>query len=216
MSSSGSLLAGMTLILMVIAGCAYRTVGSRDVLPDVEHVEFHGIYIEEGIASWYGSEFHGRPTASVETYDMYKISAAHKTLPLGTVVKVTDLEAGGTVVVTINDRGPYVEGRIIDLSYGAARELGLLDRGITRVRIESLGPVDIQGKLTLQVGAFQDVKNAEALRIKLEGRFPDVAVDQGDDGIFRVSVGRFTSEADAEPTVRGLVREGHRVIRVWK
>lgn len=216
MRPSVSLLAGLAVMLTMTAGCAHRRVVSRDVPRDVEHGEFHGIYVEEGIASWYGTEFHGRPTASTETYDMYKVSAAHKTLPLGTVVRVTDLEGGGEVVVTINDRGPYVEGRIIDLSYGAARELGLLDRGITRVRIESLALVNILGKLTLQVGAFSNRKNADALRESLARRFPDVAVDHGDDGIFRVKVGSFTSEEEAEHTVRSLVREGHRVVRIWE
>ncbi|MFC1890004.1 septal ring lytic transglycosylase RlpA family protein [Thermodesulfobacteriota bacterium] len=215
-SPSGSLLTSIAVLLTVISGCTHRTVGSRAVPRDVEHREFHGIYIEEGIASWYGKEFHGRPTASVETYDMYKVSAAHKILPLGTVVRVTDLEGGGEMVVTINDRGPYVEGRIIDLSYGAARELGLLDRGITRVRIESLAPVHILGRLTLQVGAFNNGKNAEALRESLTRRFPDVSVDHGDDGIFRVRVGSFSSEDEAEHTVRSLMREGHRVVRIWK
>ncbi len=90
----------------------------------------------EGIASWYGEEFNGRLTASGEVYDMYKMTAAHKTLPLGTVVKVTNEENGKAVEVTINDRGPYVKGRIIDLSKTAGRAIGMREAGTARVRLE--------------------------------------------------------------------------------
>lgn len=102
-------------------------------------------YDEVGLASWYGPGFHGKTTANGEIFDMYAISAAHKTLPFGTIVRVTDLETGRSLVVRINDRGPFVEGRIIDLSFGAARLLGLAGatpddtgRGITRVGLKVL------------------------------------------------------------------------------
>jgi len=90
-------------------------------------------YAEVGIASWYGPGFHGRTTANGELYDMYAFTAAHKTLPFGTVVEVVDLDTGRSVVVRINDRGPFVPGRIIDLSYAAAGALGILERGTARV-----------------------------------------------------------------------------------
>lgn len=100
---------------------------------------------ETGIASWYGPGFNGNLTANGEIYDMYEVSAAHKTLPFGTIVRVTDLETGKSIVVRINDRGPFVEGRIIDLSFGAARLIGLsgdtpsdTGRGITKVGIKVL------------------------------------------------------------------------------
>ena len=93
-------------------------------------------YKERGVASWYGKKFHGRLTSNREPYDMYAMTAAHKTLPFGTEVKVTDLETGRSIKVRINDRGPFVEGRIIDLSRKAAKQLGMHQRGITRVRIE--------------------------------------------------------------------------------
>lgn len=92
-----------------------------------------GPYYEVGIASWYGPGFQGNYTANGEIYDMNSISAAHKTLPFGTVVRVVDLETGRSVIVRINDRGPFVEGRIIDLSKKAAEKLGIVDKGITRV-----------------------------------------------------------------------------------
>jgi rare lipoprotein A len=92
-----------------------------------------GPYYEVGIASWYGPGFNGNHTANGEIYDMNGISAAHKTLPFGTVVRVVDMETGRSVVVRINDRGPFIEGRIIDLSKGAAEKLGIVERGITHV-----------------------------------------------------------------------------------
>ncbi len=94
---------------------------------------FYGPYYEVGIASWYGPGFHGNLTANGETYDMYSVSAAHKTLPFGTIVRVIELDTRRSMVVRINDRGPFVEGRIIDLSKGAAEELEIVDKGITRV-----------------------------------------------------------------------------------
>ncbi|UCF09735.1 MAG: septal ring lytic transglycosylase RlpA family protein, partial [Candidatus Bipolaricaulota bacterium] len=101
-------------------------------------IQLAGPYYQVGIASWYGPGFHGRQTANGETYDMNGISAAHKSLPFGTVVRVVELETGRSVDVRINDRGPFVEGRIIDLSRGAAQRLGIVDKGITRVGLRIL------------------------------------------------------------------------------
>ena len=99
---------------------------------------FFGPYYETGIASWYGPGFDGNYTANGEIYDMEKVSAAHKTLPFGTIVRVVEFETGRSIVVRINDRGPFIEGRIIDLSKGAARELGIIDKGITEVGLRIL------------------------------------------------------------------------------
>ena len=93
-----------------------------------------------GTASWYGEDFVGKPTASGEPYDMYDMTAAHPTLPLGTYVKVTNMRNGRAVVVRINDRGPVVDGRIIDVSYNAARALNFKNRGIQRVRLDVVPP----------------------------------------------------------------------------
>ena len=95
-----------------------------------------------GVASWYGARHQGRPTASGEPFDFYKLTAAHRTLSLGSRVRVTNLENGRSVVVRITDRGPYESGRIIDLSYTAAKALGMLERGLARVRLEVLSPVE--------------------------------------------------------------------------
>jgi len=95
-------------------------------------------YYQVGPASWYGREYHGRPTASGERFNMRAMTAAHQTLPLGTRVKVTNLENGRAVVVRINDRGPFLKGRIIDLSWGAARRLGMVEKGVVKVGLQLL------------------------------------------------------------------------------
>jgi len=95
---------------------------------------------ESGVASWYGIDFHGRNTSSGEVYDMYQMTAAHKTLPLPTYVKVNNLDNGRTLVVKVNDRGPFIQGRILDLSYGAAYRLGITGPGTANVEIEALDP----------------------------------------------------------------------------
>lgn len=97
-------------------------------------------YDEKGIASWYGEQFHNRNTANGEVFDMDLITAAHKTLPLPSIVEVTDLDTGKKVRVRVNDRGPFVDGRIIDLSKGAAKKLGTYQKGVARVRVRYIGP----------------------------------------------------------------------------
>ena len=96
-------------------------------------------YVEEGIASWYGDDFHGKATANGECYNMYAFTAAHKTLPLPTVARVTNLENGKSVVVKVNDRGPFARGRIIDLSYAAAQSIGMVGKGTAPVKVEAIG-----------------------------------------------------------------------------
>jgi rare lipoprotein A len=110
------------------------------VLGKTYQIQSAAFYREEGIASWYGKEFHGKPTSNFEPFDMYEISAAHKTLPLPTYVKVTNLENNRSMILRVNDRGPFHEGRIIDLSYAAAVELGFANKGTTRARVETILP----------------------------------------------------------------------------
>ena len=129
----------------------------------------HALWQQVGMASWYGRDFHGKPTASGETYNMYALTAAHKTLPLGSLVKVTNLSNGKHVVVRINDRGPFVGSRIIDMSYGAARRLGMVKTGVAKVRVEVLRlPKNCKFLYTLQFGAFRDRKNANQVIQRLE------------------------------------------------
>jgi len=134
---------------------------------------------EEGLASWYGGKFQGRRTASGEVFDTHLLTAAHKTLPFGTLVRVTNLENGKSVTVRINDRGPFVPGRIIDLSMAAATAIGLAGKGVAPVRLEvqpggsgegesprgASGPA--AGAFRLQVGSFRQRANAETLLSRL-------------------------------------------------
>jgi rare lipoprotein A len=151
-------------------------------------------YTEEGNASWYGEPFHGRHASNGEIYDMYKLTAAHRTLPFETMVRVTNLSNGKSTIVRITDRGPFVDNRIIDLSLAAAREVDSVDPGVIPVRVEVLGGVDpTAGFFTVQVGAFRDRANAERLRERLSASYSPIFIQQYDspDGVFyRVRVGR--------------------------
>lgn len=134
-------------------------------------------FTESGIASWYGPNFQGKPTSCMETYDMYQMTAAHKTLPLPSYVEVTNRDNGKKIVVRVNDRGPFHEGRIIDLSYTAAWKLDILKKGTAPVSIRVLTPgtqspvVEVGGRY-LQLGLFSQRKNALALQDKLGQRTP--------------------------------------------
>ncbi len=153
-------------------------------------------YEEECLASWYGPGFHGRETSSGEIYNMYEYTAAHKILPLGTYVLVKNLENGRELVVRINDRGPFVGERCLDLSYAAARELGMVGKGLSRVKIIALSEGEYQGtkivykntpnfrfnKFYLQVGAFKVYSNALRYKLELEKHFERVEIEPYYDG----------------------------------
>jgi rare lipoprotein A len=166
---------------------------------------------ERGEASWYGMPFHGQRTASGERYDMYAMTAAHKELPLGTVVEVRNVENDRRVQVRINDRGPFVKGRILDLSYAAARELDVVRMGTAEIelRVIELGepvlaPSDV---LTVQVAAFQDKEHADELLARLAPDFPDARIDESQPW-YRVRIGTFTDPGAAEDVRDRLRRKG--------
>jgi len=153
---------------------------------------------EEGIASWYGPGFDGKRTASGEVYDMEDMTAAHKRLPFGTRVQVESLDTGRRAEVRINDRGPFVDDRIIDLSMAAAREIEMLGPGTARVRI---AVVEMSAMLTcsmVQAGAFADPVNAEGLAQSFRERGLQVIVRQGPDGLTRVFLGPYDDLDQAE------------------
>lgn len=158
-------------------------------------------YSEEGNASWYGNPFNGRRSSNGEIYDMYKLTAAHRTLPFDTMVRVTNLNNGKSTTVRITDRGPFVDNRIIDLSLAAAREIESVGPGIVPVRLEVLGDVDVTaGFFTIQVGAFHDRANADRLRDRLSVSYSPIFIQQYDspDGTFyRVRVGKISGENGA-------------------
>jgi rare lipoprotein A len=159
-------------------------------------------YTEQGIASWYGAQFNGRRTSNGEIYNMFQYTAAHRTLPFGAVVQVTNLNNGKQVEVRINDRGPFVGNRVIDLSYSAAVAIGMIDTGTASVRLDVIaGPNPNIGFFGVQVGAFQLEQNATRLRDQLSTRYSPVTIATLElpDGVYyRVRVGRFPSQAAAQ------------------
>ncbi|MDE3135602.1 MAG: septal ring lytic transglycosylase RlpA family protein [Acidobacteriota bacterium] len=187
--------------LVFIAGCHRRipapsppsTVPAPPVVP--------GKWSEEGIASWYGRPFSGRHAADGEIYNMYKMVAAHRTLPFNSLVRVTDLQNGRQVVVRIIDRGPFVNNRIIDLSFGAARALDMVGPGVAPVRLELVsGENPTSGDFTVQVGAFAVRQNAERLRVRLGSKWGPVFIQEYDSPsglLYRVRVGEVKSEEAA-------------------
>jgi len=184
-------------------------------------------YRENGIASWYGKKFHGRRTSSGETYDMYAMTAAHRTLPLPTYVEVINLENGRNVIVRVNDRGPFHDNRIIDLSYTAAVKLGIVANGTGLVEVRAIDPRDFPagkprarpvstgggpGGFYIQVGAFSRLVNAEQLQEKL-GVLGDqlVRISQivaGDRVLYRVRIGPLLDVDNADRIVARLAALG--------
>jgi len=200
-------------------------------------------YLEQGIASWYGTQFHGKRTSSGEPYNMYAMTAAHKSLPLPTYVKVTNLDNNRTITVKVNDRGPFIKGRIIDLSYVAAQKLGITVKGTGHVEVKAINthsveqtpapvikkePViypeiadtskNLSSNLYLQVGIFNDKKNAESFRSKLNHLpLPTIKVTtdrSGEVARYRVRIGPLSNDAEADQLIEMLARNGHTGFRI--
>ncbi len=179
--------------------------------------EAHG-YVERGVASWYGPDFHGLKTSTGESYDMYGLTAAHKTLPLPCYVEVANLANGRSVVVRVNDRGPFKANRIIDLSYTAALRLGMLRDGTALVEVRVLDPGGAiprpagPAAIYAQAGAFADADNARRLRDRLEAAgFAGVSVYRAEHGgstLYRVRVGPIADAAAFDALVARLQSEG--------
>ena len=161
-----------------------------------------GEYVEEGVASWYGVPFHGRRTSNGEIYDMHEFTAAHRTLPFNAVVRVTNLHNGKQTEVRINDRGPFVANRVIDLSLSAAQAIEMVGTGTALVRLEVIaGPNPQVGFFGVQVGAFLVQENAERLKSQLAARYQPASIATYDspNGLFyRVRVGRVPTEEAAQ------------------
>ncbi len=224
-------LASIFLVAIFLVGCAARqpaanrapappvqpgpeppteTAKSDAGVPPVNPAPGTGVIFEEGKASWYGAPFHGRQASNGEIYDMNKLTAAHRTLPFNTVVRVTNVSNGRSTTVRITDRGPFVDNRIIDLSYAAAKEIGSIGPGVVPVRIEILSAIDpTAGFFTVQIGAFRDRANAERLRDRLSSSYSPVAVQSFDSpggAYYRVHVGKVSGE-DAAKKLGQQLRE---------
>jgi len=201
-------------------------------------------YVAEGIASWYGSKFHGRRTSSGEPYNMYRMTAAHRTLPLPTYVRVTNLDNGRSAVVKVNDRGPFRDDRLIDLSYAAAVRLGVVKSGTAHVRVRALTPGtplaadnasaaagdsppghdagtpgSAQGTVYVQVGAYSHFANAQEMRARVEGAdIRGVDVERGrtasGERIYRVRIGPLTDVDDRQDVLGKLDRAGIGPVRI--
>lgn len=189
-------------------------------------------YVERGIASWYGNKFHGRRTSSGEPYDMYKMTAAHKTLPLPSYAEVTNLDNGRRVIVRINDRGPFHGDRLIDLSYSAATKLGITAKGTGRVEVRAIDPDNYAGQqkvnqpqqvaaqnstlenvvMFLQVGAFSTFSKAEQIKNRIQQEISErVHINpfnsQGN-ALYRVRVGPLASVEAGQQLAERLLRLG--------
>ncbi len=188
-------------------------------------------YVERGIASWYGTAFHGNKTSNGETYSMYQMTAAHKSLPIPTYVQVRNLKNGKSIVVRVNDRGPFHHNRIIDLSYVAAKKLGIAGSGTGLVEVRSINPrswnQDQQAKairvsnnkarasfdsLFIQAGAFASQHNASQLQKQLHSLFPNKSIQlakNDQDQLFRVRIGPIKSVEEADRIAQTISDNGH-------
>lgn len=198
-------LAGIFLFLF-LTSCA--------TLPE-QKIPYGKGYKEPGVASWYGKPFHGRKTANGEVYNMYKLTAAHRLMPLGTIIRVTHRENGRSVKVKVNDRGPFIRGRTLDLSYGAAKRLNMVQAGIAPVTIEVLrlpnhSQKPTSRRYTVQVGAFRSSTGAKRFAEELSLDFSNVYLVRApeiDRGVYRVRVGSVRKKASAVALAGRLSRE---------
>lgn len=174
----------------------------------------HG-FVEEGVASWYGPGFHGKKTANGERYNQYGMTAAHKILPLGTIVTVTNLDTRKSITVRVNDRGPFVDDRVIDLSRKGAEQIGMIAKGTARVRIQTQGSSpnirddgDIDGNFFIQVGAFGVEENAEKLVQQLKAKgLTARSVRRENNNLWNVQVGPWNDLFSAEKALPRLLRD---------
>ncbi len=188
----------------------------RKSLPETKIEKMDSRWVQYGVASWYGGEFHGRPTSSGEVYDMNQLTCAHNTLPLGTTVMVTNLENGRSLELKVNDRGPFVKERIIDVSYAAAQMLGMWAKGTAPVKVEvvSLASEPVI-RFTLQVGSFTDETNAQRLAEQLRRSFENVHVatlETPTQKYHRVRVGQFDTREAALIIAEKLSQMGFKVL----
>lgn len=246
-------LPGILLLIALLAGCSWSRDGGPSHSADLSHVpdivpraeprsrggnpasyivngrryivrSSSAGYVERGIASWYGKKFHGRKTSNGETYDMHAFSAAHTTLPLPTYARVTNLNNGRSTVVRINDRGPFHDNRLIDLSYAAASKLGIVENGTGLVEVRALTPGETAppstflasktkgARIYLQAGAFAKRNNAEQLHARLSrARYTPLHIQQASSNrqtLYRVRIGPINSVAEADKIAKRLHSQG--------
>jgi len=220
----------ITFFLFLIVACGPRhvvidrrtppsekqEVKKERTIPETKIEKRESKDVQHGVASWYGGEFHGRPTSSGEVYDMYQLSCAHNTLPLGTVVMVTNIENGRSLELKVNDRGPFVKERILDVSYAAAQMLGMWEKGTALVKVEVVSlAIEPVLRFTLQVGSFTDETNAQRLAEQLRKSFENVyvaTVETLTQKYHRVRVGQFETREAALVIAEKLSQMGFKVL----
>jgi rare lipoprotein A len=200
----------IVLLAAALAGCAHkkRTVRGVPQPPAAAPAPVAPGYVETGVASWYGHPYHGRPAADGEIYDMETMVAAHRTLPFNCWVRVVNLSNDKSVELRIIDRGPFVDGRIIDVSHAAARMLAMIGPGTVPVRLEVLRvPVVVPGVYAVQVGAFRNRESAERLRAGMAARYGParLILRPGNPDVWRVVVGSEATE-DGAAALSGRIR----------
>ncbi len=201
-SRYGLSIIALLTILTAVAGAGEGGLPAEQAAPSKAEI---------GLASWYGYPYHGRTSASGEVYDMERMTAAHRTLPFGTMVRVKNLRNGKSVDVEITDRGPFVRERLMDVSYAAARILGMVNSGLARVRLElavAEPPVG-EGFFGVQSGAFRIRTNADRYRLKMENRYGAARIipQVGKQTLWRVVVGKEASITAAASLSERLTSE---------
>ncbi|HYP07803.1 MAG TPA: septal ring lytic transglycosylase RlpA family protein [Bryobacteraceae bacterium] len=196
----------IVLSILLTTGCGKKKMKIAKP-PSIGHTE-------TGIASWYGHPYHGRRAANGEVYDMEKLTAAHRTYPFDTWVRVQNLSNDRTVDVRIQDRGPFIDGRIIDLSHAAAREIELIGPGVAKVKLTVIAPPKDFHKepelFGIQVGSFRDQNRALTLRDEMKARFGTARVIErgADPPMFRVVAGEYESATEAELAAEPIRQSG--------
>jgi len=228
----------LSFLFLIYTGCSKIITSSKPERPEgypkpykvlgkwYQPLPHANEFIQIGTASWYGKKFHGRRTSNGEIYNMYAVSAAHKTLPLGTYVRVTNLRNKRRLDLRINDRGPFIDGRVIDLSYRAGQKLGIIGTGTAPVKIVALGRASStkktgktayipenyeRGNFTIQIGAFSDFKNAQRLKAKLSRVYRNAHITKYDNGLiilYRVRVGKCSTMQEARKLKKKIKRKG--------
>jgi rare lipoprotein A len=212
---------GLFLVLVALLGCHHkRSTRLVPQPPPSRSASPVGVgYTETGIASWYGHPYHGHPAADGEIYDMEKLTAAHRTLPFNTWVRVYDLDTSKSIDLRIIDRGPFVDGRVIDISHAAAREIDMIGPGIAHVRIEviRLPEVPEGAGFAVQVGAFRDRRNAERVRDQMQARYGParIVMRAGNPELWRVLVGSEPTETQANSLAERIRRESPDVMAAF-
>lgn len=211
----------MLLCAVMLSGCfgaksSQRTGGGSTKPYTINGKTYYPLasakgFVEEGIASWYGPGFHGKSTANGETFNQYAMTAAHKILPLGTQVRVTHLGTGRSILVRVNDRGPFVDDRVIDLARGAATRLGIVGTGTARVRVQAVGDLPdatpagtIKGNYFIQVGSFGQKDNANKLANALAKAGQKGRLFFGNNSMWNVQAGPWPDSAAAQRMLPAL------------